>query len=183
LAKGTRKGSSAHRKLFKDNPIHKIAVNMTVPWNGKGNRRYYLSWLIKEHNIKTMAEVGVRDGLTTFYLLDQHPELVIYGIDKSIAGFYNNDIKSKYVNRLIPIEALSVDGAKSIADASLDLVFIDADHSYDWVKKDIAAYTPKLKKGGFLSGHDIDFPGVNRAVNEVIIKYDVGPDTVWLTNV
>lgn len=166
LAKGTR-----------------IAVDMTVPWNGKGNRRYYLSWLISEYNIKTMAEVGVRDGRTTFYLLDHHPDLVIYGIDRSIAGFYNNDIKYKYGNRLIPIEALSVDGAESISDASLDLVFIDADHSYEWVKKDIAAYTPKLKQHGFLSGHDIDFPGVNRAVNEVVVNYDVGPNNVWLTNI
>ena len=154
---------------------------MTVPWNGKSNRRYYLDWLIKEHDIKVIAEVGVRDGRTTFYLLDQNPNLIIYAIDKSISEFYNNEIKQRYGNRLIPIEALSTDGAKRILDNSLDLVFIDADHSYDWVKKDIAAYKPKLKKGGWLTGHDIDFPGVNRAVNEVIVKYDVGPNNVWLT--
>jgi predicted O-methyltransferase YrrM len=155
---------------------------MTVPWTGKGNRRHFLNWLIKEHNIKVMAEVGVRDGRTTFHLLDQNPELIIYGVDKSIAGFYNNDIKSKYGKRLIPIEALSIDGAAHILDGSLDLVFIDADHSYEWVKKDIAAYKPKLKTGGWLTGHDIDFPGVNRAVNEVVKNYDVGPNNVWLTN-
>ena len=154
---------------------------MTVPWNGKSNRRYYINWLIKEYNIKIIAEVGVRDGRTTFYLLDQNPDLVIYAIDKSISEFYNNEIKQRYGNRLIPIEALSTDGAKRILDNSLDLVFIDADHSYEWVKKDIAAYKPKLKKGGWLTGHDIDFPGVNRAVNEVIVKYDVGPNNVWLT--
>ena len=156
-------------------------MEMTVPWNGKSNRRYYLDWLIKEHDIKVIAEVGVRDGRTTFYLLDQNPNLIIYAIDKSISEFYNNEIKQRYGNRLIPIEALSTDGAKRILDNSLDLVFIDADHSYDWVKKDIAAYKPKLKKGGWLTGHDIDFPGVNRAVNEVIVKYDVGPNNVWLT--
>ena len=99
-----------------------------------------------------MAEVGVRDGRTTFHLLDQNLELVIYAVDKSISGFYNNDIKAKYGNRLIPIEALSVDGANSIPNAHLDLVFIDADHSYEWVKKDIAAYKPKLKTGGWLTG-------------------------------
>lgn len=160
----------------------RIAVNMTVLWNGKSNRRYYLDWLIKEHNIKVIAEVGVRDGRTTFHLLDQNPDLIIYAIDKSISGFYNNEIKQRYGNRLIPVEALSTDGAKRILDNSLDLVFIDADHSYEWVKKDIAAYKPKLKKGGWLTGHDIDFPGVNRAVNEVIVKYDVGPNNVWLTS-
>jgi len=159
----------------------RIPVEMTVPWTGKGNRRHFLNWLIKEHNIKIMAEVGVRDGRTTFHLLDQNPELIIYGVDKSIAGFYNSDIKAKYGKRLIPIEALSTDGAAHIPDGSLDLVFIDADHSYEWVKKDIAAYKPKLKPGGWLTGHDIDFPGVNRAVNEVIVNYDIGPNNVWLT--
>ena len=129
-----------------------------------------------------MAEVGVRDGRTTFHLLDKNPDLIIYAVDKSIAGFYNNNIKSKYGNRLIPIEALSTDGANSIPNAHLDLVFIDADHSYEWVKRDIAAYKPKLKSGGWLTGHDIDFPGVNRAVNEVIQNYDVGTNNVWLTN-
>lgn len=156
---------------------------MTIAWEGKSNRRYFLDWLIKKHNIKTMAEVGVRDGRTTFHLLDRNPDLIIYAIDKSITGFYNKEIKTKYGDRLIPIEAFSTDGATRISDNILDLVFIDADHSYEWVKKDIAAYKPKLKSNGWLTGHDIDFPGVNRAVNEVIKKYDVGPNNVWLTNI
>ena len=162
---------------------HRIPVQQTVDYNGKSNRRHFLNWFIQKNNIKIMAEVGVRDGRTTFHLLDQNPDLVIYAIDKSIAGFYNNIIKEKYGKRLIPIEALSVDGAKGIPDSSLDLVFIDADHSYEWVKKDIAAYKPKLKKSGWLTGHDIDFPGVNRAVTEIVKNYDVGTNNVWLTNI
>ena len=130
-----------------------------------------------------MAEVGVRDGRTTFHLLNQNTDLVIYAVDKNISGFYNNQIKEKYGNRLIASEALSVDGANSIDNASLDLVFIDADHSYEWVKKDIAAYKPKLKSQGWLTGHDIDFPGVNRAVNEVVKTYEIGTNNVWLTKI
>ena len=160
---------------------NKVDVIPTIEWNGKPNRRFFLDWLIKEHNIKVMAEVGVRDGRTTFYLLDKNPDLVIYAVDKSITGFYNNNIKEKYGNRLIPIEALSTDGAKQIPNDHLDLVFIDADHGYECVKQDIAAYKPKLKPGAWLTGHDIDFPGVNRAVNEIIKIYDVGPNNVWLT--
>jgi hypothetical protein len=53
--------------------------------------------------------------------------------------------------------------------------------THEWVKKDIAAYKPKLKSNGWLTGHDIDFPGVNRAVNEIVKKYDIGPNNVWLT--
>jgi hypothetical protein len=31
-----------------------------------------------------------------------------------------------------------------------------------------------------LTGHDIDYPGVNQAVNEMIKQYDVGPNYVWI---
>lgn len=127
-----------------------------------------------------MAEVGVRDGRTTFHLLDSIPDLVIYAIDISIHGFYNKEVADKYKHRLIPIQALSSVAADQIADSSLDLVFIDAAHDYKNVKTDIMKYTPKLKPQGILTGHDIDYPGVNKAVKEMIPHYDVGPNYVWI---
>lgn len=161
----------------------KKTLNQTIQYYGKSNRRYFLDWFIKKNNIVKMAEVGVRDGRTTFFLLENNPYLEIYAIDKSIKGFYNEEIKTKYKNRLIAIEALSIDGAKFIQDFSLDLVFIDADHSYPWVKSDIQTFSKKIKPGGWLTGHDIDFPGVFQAVNECIKNFDVATNNVWLTKV
>ncbi|CAE8722845.1 unnamed protein product [Polarella glacialis] len=48
----------------------------------------------------------------------------------------------------------SVEAASRLPDASVDGVFIDGDHSYAQVVRDIAAWEPKVKPGGFLSGHD-----------------------------
>ena len=48
----------------------------------------------------------------------------------------------------------SWDAARFYDDGSVDCVFIDADHQYDSVKKDIEAWRPKVRKDGFLSGHD-----------------------------
>ena len=158
----------------------RLNIPMTIQWEGKTNRKHFLRHLIEKNNFKTMAEVGVRDGRTTFHLLDHCPELTIYAIDMSIKEFYNKEVANKYKSRLIPIEATSEVAADQIADCSLDLVFIDANHSYDYVKKDIIKYTPKLKESGLLTGHDIDYPGVNRAVNEMIKQYDVGPNYVWI---
>ena len=158
-----------------------LTVPMTVDWSGKSNRKYFLKYLIEKNNYTSMAEVGVRDGRTTFYLLDSIPNLKIYAIDLSIAGFYNEKIKSKYNDRLIPIQGNSHHVAGLIPQ--VDLVFIDADHSYAGCSGDIKAYRDKVISGGILSGHDIDFPGVNKAVREQIINYDVGPNNVWFTTV
>lgn len=50
----------------------------------------------------------------------------------------------------------------------VDFVFVDGNHTYDYVARDIALYWPKVKSGGFLSGHDWGegFPDVIRAVHE-----------------
>lgn len=52
-----------------------------------------------------------------------------------------------------------------------DLIFIDADHSYEAVRDDIALWYPRLKKGGIFAFHDCYeghgyFPGVYQAVAE-----------------
>ena len=158
-----------------------LTIPMTISWNKKPNRKYFLEYLIKENNYTSMAEVGVRDGRTTFYLLDKCPNLKIYAIDLSIQGFYNDNIKEKYGNRLIPVLGDSSQVANDIPD--VDLVFIDADHNYQGCKNDIYAYKTKVNRNGILSGHDIDYPGVNKAVNELVVNYDVGPNNVWFTSV
>ena len=155
-----------------------LDVPMTIEWSGKSNRRHFINHLIQKNYFTSMAEVGVRDGRTTFHLLDQNPNLKIYAIDNNIAQFYNNGIKKKYEERLIPIEGNSSLMADEIP--MVDLIFIDADHSYQGCSKDIIAYKHKIKEGGLLTGHDIDYPGVNRAVKELICMFDVGPNNVWV---
>ena len=155
-----------------------LDVPMTIEWSGKSNRRHFLNHFIKENNFLTMAEVGVRDGRTTFHLLDQNPNLTIYAIDNNISQFYNDTIKKKYEERLIPIQgnsSLMVDKIPMV-----DIIFIDADHSYQGCSKDIRAYKSKVKEAGLLTGHDIDYPGVNKAVKELIGNFDVGPNNVWI---
>jgi hypothetical protein len=84
----------------------------------------------------------------------------------------------------------SVCAAAAIPDASLDFVFIDADHSYEGCARDIAAWLPKLKPDGLLCGHDYgneDFPqfGVNRAVDEFVaargLTLELGGNFTWFT--
>lgn len=61
---------------------------------------------------------------------------------------------------------LSLEVAPLFTDASIDFLMIDGDHSYEAVKADIAAWLPKMKRGGTISGDDYMWPGVKQAVEE-----------------
>ena len=87
------------------------------------------------------------------------------------------------------IRADSLHAAKAIPDQSLDLAFIDADHSYDGCKADIAAYYAKVKPGGFIAGHDYANDDwtfgaqVKKAVDEFVttngLQLDLGENFTW----
>jgi hypothetical protein len=82
------------------------------------------------------------------------------------------------------IRKTSEEAAKDI-DELLDFVYIDGNHSYEYVKQDIANYYPLVKQGGIVGGHDYNpyrTIGVYQAVNEFVQQrsrigfYAVFPD-------
>lgn len=89
---------------------------------------------------------------------------------KEHGSVYDNFLKNisplkEYIN---PIVECSYIAPKYYEDLSLDFVFIDADHSYEIVKKDITEWYPKVKIGGTIAGHDYyNSEHVQKAVNEI----------------
>jgi len=85
------------------------------------------------------------------------------------------------------IRAFSEDVVQTYKDHYFDLVFIDADHSYEGCKLDILAWTPKVKPGGWISGHDYENYlkdlkfGVTEAVNETFPpeQIELGENYTW----
>jgi SAM-dependent methyltransferase len=61
-----------------------------------------------------------------------------------------------------------------------DLCYIDADHSYEAVRRDILACTRIVKPGGWLAGHDYHQPQVERAVRSMIDEPIAFRDGSWL---
>ena len=83
------------------------------------------------------------------------------------------------------IRKKSLDAVKDFSDLSVDLVYIDGDHTYEGCKADIHAWWPKVKSGGILMGDDyfeyktgkgFDF-GVIPAVNEFVAENTLHLDT------
>ena len=70
-----------------------------------------------------------------------------------------------------PIRMTSVDASQLYENNSLDFVFIDASHKYNDVKDDIEHWFPKVRKGGMLAGDDLSWPGVGKAVKELLPEY------------
>jgi hypothetical protein len=65
----------------------------------------------------------------------------------------------------------SVEAAAQFADGYFDWVYIDGNHLYEFVLRDLESYAPKVKPGGYLAGDDYGvrgwwLDGVTRAVEE-----------------
>lgn len=161
-----------------------------------------LKKIIDDNKYQIGAEVGCANGNSTRHLLNCKSLRVLICVDlwgkvpDDVDGgeqYYNWDFEKKrrqFLSRthsnkhkIKEIKKLSWEAAEEITDNSLDFVFVDACHEYESVKRDIIAWAPKLKDNGLLCGHDIHFPGVKRAIDELIPSWiDTGIDHVWLLN-
>jgi predicted O-methyltransferase YrrM len=149
-----------------------------------------------------IVEVGVWKGMSVAYaavkVLQLKKDIKIYAVDTfegssgEVGPLDKNSINSDSVyeecrTNLEPVSSIvsiirsdSIEASKMFDDQSLDFVFIDAAHSYQYVKADIEAWLPKVKSGGFIGGHDYlnSDPthadgGVTRAVQEIFKDYNI----------
>jgi hypothetical protein len=130
------------------------------------------------------AEIGIYLGETAEYCLRNLKPRMYYMIDPydEFGGRSREDWTEIYIwisgifqNRpnVQFIRDTSENACKMFRDKELDFVYIDANHDYKYVEKDINIWYNKIKKGGVLSGHDFDnpsCPGVRQAVEEFSSK-------------
>jgi hypothetical protein len=125
------------------------------------------------------AEIGAATGRTALPLLAKFE--MVYIID---LWPHNNDdmrqcleMAATYRDKAVILRGLSWEMAQYIPDESLDYFWLDCDHAYESVKKDLHAYYPKLRSGigAIASGHDYTewHPGVPQAVNEFVAVYGI----------
>jgi predicted O-methyltransferase YrrM len=74
------------------------------------------------------------------------------------------------VARLVHMASLAASLALA-PHGPFDLVFIDAEHTYESIAADVVAWEPHVKRGGVLAGDDYDadmFPGLVRGVDKFV---------------
>jgi hypothetical protein len=129
-------------------------------------RREWLRKFIAENNIKSFCEIGVDEGWTFEEVVKADLDLYIvveriikYKLYDRIQRSEQIDDWGKTKKPLIMMRMESTIAARYIANYSLDMIFIDADHDYKSVLDDIIAWVPKVKEGGIIAGHDYDPTG------------------------
>jgi len=161
----------------------------------------WLAKTINDSGFGYIAELGVRNCVTSKHLLANCPSIKFFLLvdlwqeqpgNEGPEDYVGTPHKRNYnIAKKLEEEYQSVVVCKkSTIDASFvnwpsfDLVFVDADHSYDAVKRDIWAWKPKIKKGGILCGHDYHWDTVKKAVNEEFTKVEHGTrnDSMWWTS-
>lgn len=158
------------------------------------NKRRVWKPFMEKYNCQRIAELGVFDGFN-FNLMTEHSPEVAVAVDSWISdgnaarndcGLTQQKLDEQYDNfkkSLKPFTKLyreyTFEAVKRFPDEYFDLIYIDADHSYEGVKKDMEDWWPKLKKGGFFTGDDYTNKrakytgvvfGVVEAVNEFAKK-------------
>lgn len=156
------------------------------------------------------VEIGVYKGDNARHLLKLLPNLKLYMVDRwqpysdeerserkktsemvqGDADYWNEiygmalSVQEKFISRSYILRMSSEVAAKNINEP-LDFVFIDGDHLYKSVKKDIQLWLPKIKNGGWLCGHDIKREQVQKAVFELLPKEKIQKDknNTWFCQV
>lgn len=117
------------------------------------------------------AEVGVAAGDFSLTIMEYNAQLEkLYGIDPyepyngykdfaRLGTFTSLEQQAhakldKFAPRYEFMKQYSLEAAATIPDGSLDFVYIDANHSEPYVSQDINAWSPKVRSGGIVAGHD-----------------------------
>jgi len=139
--------------------------------------------LLNKINAKVGVELGVFKGEFSKVLLDKWGGR-LYMIDpwRPLGEEYNDACDDLQLYDLYADTAKNIKGHETrgfmlrglgeelidlFEDESLDFIYIDANHSYDYVKADMDMWYPKLKKGGLFAGHDyLNFDWYNTTNND-----------------
>mgnify|MGYP003137834580 CR=1 FL=1 len=112
--------------------------------------------LLLGNNTKTMLQIGLGHWASTHFILSlllEHMTTIEY--DSEFIDRYRPEMDEEFETVICGDSTL----AHEDIEGHFDAVFIDGNHSYEYVKKDLENYLPKVKEGGIIALHDVNFEG------------------------
>jgi len=129
-----------------------------------------LAVLFAELGFSKGAEVGVAEANYSEVLLKANPSLELHMVDPWHSYLGNPQNKSKEKNEFaynemlrktkgykmaFPIMDTSMEYVRNVVDSSLDFVYIDGHHGFDYVMQDLIEWSKKVRSGGLITGDDM----------------------------
>jgi predicted O-methyltransferase YrrM len=166
-------------------------------WSSMGDQGNLIKNILNHVNSDkiNIAEIGVYKGRATAIfnveLINRNIDYNYYAIDHFLGSEEHDNTVDYYsialenlnpiIDKINLIKNDSINESEKYPDNYFDIVYIDASHDYESVKKDIIAWLPKVKDGGIICGDDYisGWPGVVKAVNEVIGDVQVIGHQQW----
>ena len=174
------------KAIFQKFHIHR---GDNLPFTGVvSTDRTVLAELFCELGFTKGAEIGVRAGENAGTLLKRNPNLHLILVDpwtpfhqctqEKQDAYYKRCLQTMepYANRIEIKKMTSLDAIREVPDESLDFVYIDGMHLFDFVMIDIIEWSKKVSSGGIVSGHDYYHAyaqGVVRAVDAYTLAHNI----------
>lgn len=133
-----------------------------------GMTRKALAALIGSLGLRVGAEIGVADGRNALTLCQQIPDIDLHCVDPWTrypdnprgGGQHQHDQNFALAQdrlrdyRVTFHRGMSMDVVREFAPHSLDWVYIDGHHGFDYVMQDLIEWSTRVKPGGIVAGHD-----------------------------
>lgn len=150
---------------------------------------------ISEINEIVWVEIGVYKGQNPQYVFNKFNIKKMYLIDPYVPLNYlpkyfgtkeivdtNKNVAIKnltnFNNKCVWLEDFSKNVYETFDDESIDIIYIDGNHSYESVLLDLNNYYDKVKNGGLIIGDDYNEEGVKKAVDEFTDKIGIKYNTI-----
>jgi len=152
----------------------KVAEEILKEKRSNQYRDNFFPLMINKLGLKIGVEIGVDKGDFSKHIMDRSGIERYFCIDTWQDDF-GSDYKPEYFDkvgdvrfnqaqetlseyiknkRLTMIKKTGLNASKYFGTESIDFCYIDGDHSLGGIYNDIMAWTPKVKIGGIIGGHD-----------------------------
>lgn len=127
---------------------------------------------MEKYDCQVICEIGVREGHNFWRMTAHNPQLAVAvdawindgdpanndaGYDQAFQDQLYENFKQAVVGKPYKVQICreySHEAVKHFPDNYFDVVYVDANHTYEGCKQDLDDWFPKVKPGRFLTGDD-----------------------------